>query len=249
MAAGYTNAGAFTSLLRVKGGSTQPEGRDGLIWVKTDVQIPYWAISPIQPEAPAEGAVWIKTANTNAFNVLRKNTLDICPNRCSQYIGGKWIALEGFLFRGGKFVQFGYALLYIYNEGAESPDVFGNLILRNAAKNTNHIAIAAENSGTAYTAYAATGNSIDLSNAKKVTAVFDFVHAYSTPRLAIASVKPNLANTSSMIQGILAEASYPSTETGADKTLSLDVTNISAGWIVFGMANTTSARLKQLWIE
>ena len=104
---GRTNAGGGGGInFKIVGGTTQPTGKENLIWVNTSTPITNWAVSPNQPENPTEGMVWIEDGDANGINILKKNAVEIFPSRCMQYADGEWKAQESYLYRNGGWVQF-----------------------------------------------------------------------------------------------------------------------------------------------
>lgn len=128
MATGYTNS-TSSLCLRVRGGSTQPSGTEGLIWANTENEITAWTVSPTKPAAPSEGFLWIKNETENEINVLKKNCLFVYPSNCKLYTGGTWVAVDAYIFRNSQWVQFGFNRYYLYSEGDEYTAVTGGWVL------------------------------------------------------------------------------------------------------------------------
>lgn len=116
MATGKTNSATAFSL-RVRGGTAQPGGVEGLIWVKTDTPVSSWAVSQAQPKEPAPGMVWVKDGEKNGINIIRRNTIEVFPSSCMQYIGDAWKNMEAYLFRNGEWVQFSAERIYLIKDG------------------------------------------------------------------------------------------------------------------------------------
>lgn len=85
--------------------STEKENTFAII---TDVEITSWTISAVEPESPADGAVWIGIGSISdvAFNVLEKNELIIHPVLCKQYISGEWVSMDAYIYQSGDWPQF-----------------------------------------------------------------------------------------------------------------------------------------------
>lgn len=109
----------------VVGGTSLPQSKEHLVWVKTDVPITSWVVSPNEPQAPAEGMVWILDGDSNGINILRKNAVEVFPSGCRQYIGGAWESLDAFLFRAGSWIAFSSAKLYLYDSSATDTQCTG----------------------------------------------------------------------------------------------------------------------------
>lgn len=102
----------------VVGSTSQPQGKEHLVWVKTDVPIPSWVVSPNKPQNPAEGMVWIHDGSNNGINILRKNAVEIFPDKCWQYVNGVWAMQSAYIY----LVSVGWRELFdgiIYRNGTE----------------------------------------------------------------------------------------------------------------------------------
>lgn len=113
--------------LKVVGGTTQPTGKENLIWVNTDTDINGYAFSATEPASPVEGQVWFVTgaSSSAAMNVDKKNTVMLYPSGCYQYIGGAWIKKTALTYLNGAWVAW---KLIIYEEGYINTDVIGSFI-------------------------------------------------------------------------------------------------------------------------
>lgn len=124
---GSAGAGSGAGLnFKIVGGTTQPiSGSENTIWINTDTEITSWVFSSTEPENPAEGMVWICTANSSSvdFNALKNNTLEVYPMSAEQYIGGTWIGTPMKLYQGGAWESPWDG--YVYNTGDECFDVTG----------------------------------------------------------------------------------------------------------------------------
>lgn len=137
MATGKTNSATAFSL-RVRGGTAQPGGVEGLVWVKTDTPVSSWAVSQAQPKEPAPGMVWVKDGEKNGINIIRRNTIEVFPSSCMQYIGDAWKNMEAYLFRNGEWVQFSAERIYLIKDGKLAAGVsFVNTRKRWSSETTN----------------------------------------------------------------------------------------------------------------
>lgn len=148
----------------VVGGTTQPTGKENLIWVNTDTAVTGWAFSSTQPTG-AEGLVWLQTNKTSAvaFNALKKNGLWVYPTGCQQYVSGAWVVKTAKIYQSGAWVDF-YA--YLYNAGDEFIDFTGGITALDnghatVAKQTTHISFDYKDS-TSFAGRAFPTNKIDL---------------------------------------------------------------------------------------
>lgn len=85
-------------------GNPQPSNpSENTLWIDTDVPITSWAFSATQPEAPAEGMVWILTGknSTVKFNALKKNDVHVYPIYAYQNIGGTFEKKDALAWQDG----------------------------------------------------------------------------------------------------------------------------------------------------
>lgn len=89
-------------LVSVIGGTVQPTGTAGMLWVDTATAIPYWTFAGVQPTSPVTGDVWIQTdaASTNIINLLKKDNTVVKINvlRVKQYNGTAWVAVAAYYY-------------------------------------------------------------------------------------------------------------------------------------------------------
>ena len=89
---------------KVVGGTSQPaSASENTIWVNTSTSITSHIFSATQPETPSEGMVWFKIGTTSAapFNALKKNSVMVYVDGCSQYINGAWEAKNAQIYQTG----------------------------------------------------------------------------------------------------------------------------------------------------
>lgn len=115
-------AGGGTTLNFKVVGNPQPASpKENTIWIDTDVDITSYAFSATEPEAPADGKdgpVWIITdaSSPTEFNALKKNGIQVYPSSVKQYISGEWKPIIAYIYQVGKWVQFSYERVYIFQE-------------------------------------------------------------------------------------------------------------------------------------
>lgn len=104
---GKTNLGGSGGGLNFKvvGGTSVPAGHENLVWVNTETAISSWVVSPNEPQAPAEGMVWILDGDSNGINIIKKNAVEVFPSQCHQFISGGWADVEAFLFHAAAWVK------------------------------------------------------------------------------------------------------------------------------------------------
>ncbi len=91
----------------VVGGTTQPTGKENLIWVDTDTAITSWVFSATQPTSPVAGMVWFQTSTSASapINVVKKNGIWIYPAGAYQYVGGEWVNKTAKTYQNGAWVD------------------------------------------------------------------------------------------------------------------------------------------------
>ena len=102
---------------KVVGGTTQPTGKENLIWVNTNVTITGYVFAATPPASPAAGTVWISTGTNSpaAFNAEKKNGLWIYPTGCKQYVSGAWVTKTAQTYQNGAWVSW---YTYLLADGA-----------------------------------------------------------------------------------------------------------------------------------
>lgn len=113
--------------LKVVGGTSRPGGsvKDNTVWVNTDTDINGYAFSATEPENPAEGMVWFKTGlPTLPINLDKKNTVEVYPVACYQYISGAFVAKTGAAYINGSWTTIDEAIR-IVDGGSHSTAVTG----------------------------------------------------------------------------------------------------------------------------
>lgn len=123
---GRTNAGGGAGggglNFRVIGGTVHPaSAKENDIWVNTSTKIESWIFSPVEPESPVAGMVWIPNGveGSNCFNAIKKNTLLVYPAGCKQHINGAFKNVAAHIYIDG-WNQFAYEREYLYNNGETS---------------------------------------------------------------------------------------------------------------------------------
>lgn len=113
MAKGFKHGGGGGSAssalnFKIAGGAASPSGAtENTIWVNTEEEITSWVISPVEPESPTEGMVWIcvGAVSAAAFNALKKNSIMVYPISAKQYLGGAWVTKTAQSYQNGAWVD------------------------------------------------------------------------------------------------------------------------------------------------
>lgn len=133
MAKGFKHGGGGGSAssalnFKIVGGTSQPaSASEHTVWVNTDTDITGWVFASAEPEAPAEGLVWISIgiASAAAFNAVKKQQLMVYPIGAKQYIDGAWANKGAQIFLDGAWVSFSTEAVYLYLPGDVCESVTG----------------------------------------------------------------------------------------------------------------------------
>lgn len=231
-------------------GNPQPENPKGnTIWVNTDVSITSWIFSANEPEAPAEGAIWILPGTAGAsFNALKKNGIMIQPVGAKQYVSGAWVDLDAYLYNGAEWVQFSTARLYLYNKGDTRNNITGgwgtsgyshrSYSLRNPTFNSASVTIASNSATNA--GAAGTLNAVDLTDIKSIKINFTAVSHYAY--VYISNTKANPDSNAAAEVSANSKGEY-----------SLNVSSLKGKYyifiITFGSTQAPSTSATYDWIE
>lgn len=123
---------------KVVGGTSQPtSASENTIWVNTSTAITSWVFSAEEPASPAAGMVWFQTSggSTAPFNAVKKNTITVYPNGCSQYVSGAWIGKKAEIYQGGAWKALWSGELYA--DGDTNDNVTGGWVASASCITTN----------------------------------------------------------------------------------------------------------------
>lgn len=274
MAIGRTNAGGGASLnFKVVGGTTAPGSpTENTIWVNTSTAIPSWAFSATEPGSPAAGMVWISTgtSSTVAFNALKKNAIQVYPARAKQYVGGKWVAVDAYIYKSGTWVQFSESWNgEIYDAGTfffpfvkTDTSNFGGYT-NNANAGTNKGSVTFETSNITLYCYERSGGNnsaqflgssdkVDLSDYSTLKVTFSdlSVSEDDTKNYVCVSASPDKVFPG---DGDGAACAKKYSSSGA-QTISVDINNLDEAYIVvtgrlYSSSKTINATITKIWLE
>lgn len=170
MGKGYKH-GESANLLnfRVVDGTSAPSAPlENTIWLKTGTALSGYAFSATQPANPVANMAWITTGTSGTvLNALKRNGIQLYLIAAKQYINGSWVPLEGYIYAAGSWVQFAYAIVYLYRNGDRNLSVTGDYYYNDtvisdgtASDGTKYLNL--PNPGTYETANAYIKNKIDL---------------------------------------------------------------------------------------
>lgn len=257
-----TGGGAGGSLnFKVVGGTTQPTGKENLIWVNTNVTITGYVFAATPPESPAAGTVWIATGTTSPapFNALKKNTLMVYPDSVSQYVNGAWEKKDAWIYQNSTWKQISWSWLYVIQNGVIiTPPGFstfgytGNTTLPTITAGDGYQQIASTTNSNAV----ATDSAIDLTNITTVYADINLVKVTQSTTakwkgisLAVLNAV-GVANHNALTNAIIEQQL---TTTVGEQTLSVDVSSLTGSYYI-GLtvsSNGTSGstiQAKNIWL-
>lgn len=121
----YGNGGGGGNALafRVLSGTSAPSSpKANDIWVNTSTSITGYVFSATQPSGSA-GLVWFQVGASSSvsFNALKKNTLNVYPTACKQYVSGSWVSKTAKTYLNGKWTDWAIAL-YFVQSGVKNAD-------------------------------------------------------------------------------------------------------------------------------
>ena len=189
---------------------------------KTDVTS--WIFSPIEPSEPTLGLVWftIGKFSPGTFNLLKKNSIEICPMYAMQYVDGTWVDIPAMNYLKGTWVQWTTDIT-IYNNGATDHQ----LTLKQA-----------KDSGTDLT--------LTLGTNGNATVMSDVITLSGQTQLAVQY--SNLTGTNTFAGGIRARVwdtddnivASTNRKTAVSGVLTLDISSLSGQYKVGVFANNSS---------
>ncbi len=235
MAKGFKHgAGGALLNLKIVGNPKPQTAKENTIWIDTDAKITGWIFSSTQPENLAEGQLWIATdkRSTAAFDILKKNGIQIYPVSAKQYIAGQLVAKAAQIWKDGKWVEW---MAYLYHSGDTCDALSGgwgnfgslNQFSTNAADPNGKRAMAL-NTGTNSSmnwGYASTVQKIDLSNFQALQArVSGGKWAAGYPRIGYGSTQSTYA-------------AYAEANSEEEQDIVLDISNEKGEWFVMFASN------------
>lgn len=246
---------------KVVGGTTQPTGKENLIWVKTSTTITGYMFAGTKPASAASGTVLIQTAATSnaAFNALKKNTLMVYPDSVSQYVNGVWKKRDAWIYQNNAWKQISWSWLYVIQNGViVTPPGFstfgytGNTTLPTITAGDGYQQIVSTTNSNAVT----TDSNIDLTN---ITTVYAEINLVKVTQSSIAKWKGislavlnavGVANHNALTNAIIEQQL---TTTIGEQTLSVDVSALTGSYYIGLTApsnGTTGSTIqaKNIWL-
>lgn len=118
-----TDIESFVKIIGSK--STPINPSENTIWVNTDVSIPQWVFSSIEPVSPVVGMVWVPTGIKSEMELnlsTTNNSLPIYPMSILQYVSDKWIRPQSMIYVNNAWVEYSNPIYWI-KDGIVNEDV------------------------------------------------------------------------------------------------------------------------------
>ena len=272
MAIGRTNTGGGggASLnFKVVGNPKPANPKENTIWIDTDIPIPIYVICPPVPVPMPyveDGCVLIETGNslTTAFNALKKNAIVVCPTVAKQYVNGAlvnksaevylngaWIDLKTFLIEDGSdntTLTGGWSDCYWGNTQTHqrtTPVITwsGNALIMDI----NQSSMSEWYGDYCYHWGYAHNNAIDLTDVKRIELIADSsAYGGSYPEDDGGHAWTRLVVGKSRDSSPVASADIASRGTVTNKTVTLDVSNLTGMYYIGFYASFYCANSKAL---
>lgn len=195
-----------------------------------------------------EGTVWIQTGTTSpvAMNVLKKNSIQVCPISAKQYVGGAWVDKEAQIYQGGEWVDW---LTYLVHDGIDNTNLTGGWFWNKSSaaasvsESDGAIRISCYNNYGAITWEYMTNNPVDLTEVKTIELLCDAnASVGSWPSDGGGGGYIDLCCKSSKTENASATARIVTQSSVTGKTITLDVSNLSGNYYVSFYAYTYAER-------
>ena len=145
------------------------------IGIITEERITSWTFSATEPSSPTEGMVWITvgTESEVAFNVLKKNAVQLYPVSAKQYVDGAWVDVTAMSYQDGAWAEWRD---YIIQSGKPAKWGFGAQLRSGVSvevtQNADFITVVSNKDAQGGTA---TNTKVDLSNYSYIIADIDVI--------------------------------------------------------------------------
>lgn len=210
-------------------GNPQPSNpSENTIWLNTDVDITGWYFTSTQPEDMKQGEVWFFTGTSSvvAFSATKKNPVMVCPLSAKQYVDGALVAVTAKSYQSGEWVDW---CVYLLNGSDFCEDITGGWSVNSditgftvtPSQITSDGLVLTSGSG-ARMGRVQTKKIIDLTEANTLKFDIDVYTKFNKGMRVFASQNPT-----GKVQLFEAETQFSSSG-----TISLDVSNLGAGFYV-----------------
>lgn len=225
--------------------------KENTIGVVTETAVPKWGFYASEPEAPAEGEIFLTVATESAgsFNALKKNTLTVYPTLCQQYVSGEWVRKAAYIYKGGAWVQF--STLWngeLFEQGNVHADIIGGWAYTN--KSNSEVIMANTDTDTIIECTNASGDSstrkfyslgtFDFTEWNTLTAVMDHCVFNENIRFGVSTIKAAVEGSGSWPKIIYLKA------TG---TYNIDVSTLSGSYYISSYAYGSKYRFSKIYVS
>lgn len=118
---------------KIVGETSKPSNpKENTIWVNTDTKITGWYFSATQPENMAEGECWfgMNLSVGMEFNVLKKNSIQVCIFSAVQCVDGVCVRKNAKIYQDGIWAELWDGTLY--SAGDEYEGITGGWVAKDA---------------------------------------------------------------------------------------------------------------------
>lgn len=138
--------------------------RHSTIGIVTDVKITEWIISKTAPKNPSPGMLWIEPGTTSlgAVDVLKTNSIIICPISAYQYISDIWVEKIGKTYLDGTWRSWEPESTYLFTAGNQYTDITGGWSGINQSAQTLSLSVDKQASSTGVGGYVSTTTAIKV---------------------------------------------------------------------------------------
>lgn len=244
----YGNGSLSDFKIKIIGSTEQPEGKENLIWINTNIEITSYRLSYSKPENVPNGFLWMRIGGMNDdINLDKKNKVVIPVDSAYIYRDGEWVSVDASVFKNGVWTQFSFLRNYLYNTGDQCKQLTGGW------KIVNH------NSGTSklldgYIEVSHNSGNNRISNIHTVSKVNITGYSKLCAELEVADVADSRGTSFGLGTGLALAGGEFTAKTvinkSSDRTTiaSVDISSAKSNYVIFYAQNTT-AKISAVWLE
>ena len=247
--------------------AAEPAKKEGRIWIKSSVPMTHFEFSPIWDGAEIgnvsiQGSIGglnpLPTNNVIEVFLTKRNgiyhRMKTTPQSCYQVQGAvsNWAPVDAYVCHGDTWVQFSYAIIYLYNNG-----IFASGQSLAVLNNGKGGSFTAENnvlryrcSGLGAFVVSKLSKNIDVTNLTTIKITFFNTYDYNGTNTQSWNMNLTLGvggNTDDGVNTITAKASMNKLTKNTSYTLTVDVSKLTGMQPVYILLQSTSSQY--LWID